>query len=107
MGEVGGNTLGLYGGVFGPRGDLILAHGYQGAFHLWKRVATETRTDQSDGLELWQPLPTLSGHFGPVQDISWEPGSGRFVVSVSSDQTVRLHAPWIRDGRKVTKVTIP
>ena len=98
---MGGNTLGLYGGVFGPQGDLILAHGYQGAFHLWKRVAAESRTDQSKELERWQPLPALSGHFGPVQDISWEPESGRFIVSVSTDQTARLHAPWIRDGKKV------
>ena len=37
MGEVGGNTLGLYGGVFGPDGNSILAHGYQGAFHHWKQ----------------------------------------------------------------------
>ena len=44
VGEVGGNTLGLYGGVFGPRGDLILAHGYQGAFHLWKRSTSSSST---------------------------------------------------------------
>ena len=44
VGEVGGNTLGLYGGVFGPRGDLILAHGYQGAFHLWKRSTRSSST---------------------------------------------------------------
>ena len=37
MGEVGGNTLGLYGGVFSHTGTRILAHGYQGAFHLWKQ----------------------------------------------------------------------
>lgn len=35
VGEVGGNTLGLYGGMFGCHGDAILAHGYQGAFHHW------------------------------------------------------------------------
>ena len=95
---MGGNTLGLYGGVFGPRGDLILAHGYQGAFHLWKRAATRSLSlsgtvDQLS--ELWEPRLTLSGHFGPVQDISWEPKDGGFLVSVSSDQTSRLHAPWI------------
>ena len=100
---MGGNTLGLYGCVFGPRGDLILAHGYQGAFHLWKRaVATkssssslpsDTSVDQLS--ELWEPQPTLSGHFGPVQDIAWEPKGGGFLISVSLDQTSRLHAPWI------------
>ena len=37
VGVLGGNTLGLYGGVFGPDGTSILAHGYQGAFHHWKQ----------------------------------------------------------------------
>ena len=107
MGEVGGNTLGLYGGIFGPRGDLILAHGYQGAFHLWKRAVakslslSDTTVDQLS--ELWEPQPTLSGHFGPVQDISWEPKDGGFLISVSLDQTSRLHAPWvIRNGKELS-----
>ena len=37
VGTVGGNTLGLFGAVFSPDGDSILAQGYQGAFHLWHR----------------------------------------------------------------------
>jgi elongator complex protein 2 len=41
VGEVGGHTLGLFGGVFGPQGRAILAHGYNGAFHLW-RNSTDT-----------------------------------------------------------------
>ena len=94
VGEVGGNTLGLYGGIFAPWGDLILAHGYQGAFHLWKKEDS-SETD----LELWRPLPTVSGHFGPVQDLSWEPTAGRFLVSVSADQTSRLHAPWVHPDK--------
>lgn len=38
VGEVGGNTLGLYGCRFGQQGTAILAHGYQGALHLWHDV---------------------------------------------------------------------
>ena len=38
VGEVGGNTLGLYGCCFGNQGQSILAHGYQGALHLWEDV---------------------------------------------------------------------
>ena len=38
VGEVGGNTLGLYGCRFGQQGTAILAHGYQGALHLWHQV---------------------------------------------------------------------
>jgi elongator complex protein 2 len=37
VGEVGGNTLGFYGGVFNPTGDKILAHSYQGSLHMWKK----------------------------------------------------------------------
>lgn len=43
------------------------------------------------------------GHFGPVLDLSWDP-QGRYFVSVSSDQTVRLHAPWVREN--VEKVCV-
>lgn len=39
VGEVGGNTLGFYGGMFGPDNCSILAHGYHGAFHIWKKNA--------------------------------------------------------------------
>lgn len=35
VGEIGGNTLGFYGSKFGPDGQSIMGHGYQGSFHLW------------------------------------------------------------------------
>jgi hypothetical protein len=38
VGEMGGNVLGFYGGLFGDDGTAILAHGYNGAFHLWKKT---------------------------------------------------------------------
>jgi len=91
VGEVGGTTLGFYGGVYSPNGHSILGHGYQGAFHLWNNVSTE-------GEERWDPGVAVSGHFGQVQDIDWDPVDGQFLVSVSSDQTTRLHAPWKQEG---------
>ncbi|XP_073239641.1 elongator complex protein 2-like [Porites lutea] len=91
VGEVGGTTLGFYGGVFSPDGHSILGHGYQGAFHLWNNVTHESESR-------WEPGVAVSGHFGPVQDIDWDPVDGQFLVSVSSDQTTRLHAAWKRDG---------
>lgn len=52
-------------------------------------------------LDHWQPTAAISGHYGPVQDIAWEPAKGDFLVSVSSDQTTRAHAPWIVDGKEI------
>ena len=37
---------------------------------------------------------TPSGHFDAAEDVSWEPKDGSFVVSVSRDQTSRLHSCW-------------
>lgn len=49
----------------------------------------------------WKSIPTISGHYGPVQDIAWEPMGGEFLLSVSSDQTTRAHAPWILDSKNI------
>ncbi|KOB52089.1 Uncharacterized protein OBRU01_26547, partial [Operophtera brumata] len=34
LGEVGGSGLGFYGSRYGPGGE-VLAHGYNGSFHIW------------------------------------------------------------------------
>ena len=83
-GEVGGNTLGLYGARFGPGGVKIAAHGYQGAIHLWERATESGR---------WKGKCVVGGHFGPVVDLTWAP-SGSYLLSVSSDQTARLWCEW-------------
>lgn len=36
-GDIGGNTLGFYGATFDSTSKYIIAHGYQGALHLWRR----------------------------------------------------------------------
>ncbi|XP_048466977.1 elongator complex protein 2 isoform X2 [Rhincodon typus] len=86
VGEVGGNTLGFYGCQFSPDGSMILAHAFHGALHLWSQ-------NKSKGE--WKPEVILSGHFGSVQDLIWDP-EGEFILSVGSDQTTRLFAPWRR-----------
>lgn len=40
------------------------------------------------------------------QDIAWDPEDGQFLMSVSSDQTTRLHAPWHREGKEVEWVLV-
>ncbi|KAJ3153042.1 Elongator subunit elp2 [Geranomyces michiganensis] len=87
LGEVGGSTLGYYGALFTPDGQLVIANGYNGAINAWSQTtATE-----------WNPCIALSGHTAAAKDIQWEP-SGKFLVSTSLDQTTRLAAPWNRDG---------
>ncbi|XP_044731551.1 probable elongator complex protein 2 [Chrysoperla carnea] len=85
VGEVGGNTLGFYGGKFSPNGNQILGYGYQGSFHLWSFNDVEST---------WNPDVIVGGHFNEVVDIAWEP-QGQFLLSVSTDQTTRLHGLWI------------
>ncbi|XP_076360831.1 elongator complex protein 2 isoform X2 [Tachypleus tridentatus] len=92
VGEVGGNTLGFYGGVFSPDGNSILAHGYHGAFHLWHY------NSESDS---WDPGVVWGGHFSAVQDLVWDP-EGEYLLSCSSDQTTRLHGPWVQESGELS-----
>ncbi|XP_032234030.2 elongator complex protein 2 [Nematostella vectensis] len=96
VGGVGGTTLGFYGGMFSPDARTVLGHSFQGAFHLWTNESSEQSNNS------WRPGVTIGGHFAPVQDICWEPREGQFLLSVSSDQTTRLHAPWRRSGHQTT-----
>ncbi|KAF9908681.1 Elongator subunit elp2 [Linnemannia zychae] len=86
VGEVGGNTIGFFGGLFGPDGRWILAYGYNGAFHIWKNEGNEIG-------DKWVPQVPASGHYAPVQDLTWDPTQS-YLVSVSLDQTARLYSPW-------------
>ncbi|KAI1308453.1 Elongator subunit elp2 [Mortierella claussenii] len=86
VGEVGGNTIGFYGGLFGPDGRWILAYGYNGAFHIWKNEGNEIG-------DRWVPQVSASGHYASVQDLTWDP-TYSYLVSVSLDQTARLFSPW-------------
>ncbi|TMW41518.1 hypothetical protein DOY81_013402, partial [Sarcophaga bullata] len=85
LGEVGGNSLGFFGGKFSRDGKSILGHSYQGGFHLWK----QSKENES----IWLPHVFVGGHFGEVRDLAWEP-QGEYLMSVSADQTTRIHAPW-------------
>ncbi len=64
----------------------MLGHSYNGSLHLWAR-----KKNAAAGFE---PKPTVSGHLRHVTDIAWDP-KGRYFVSASLDQTVRLWAPWV------------
>ncbi|XP_004935233.3 elongator complex protein 2 isoform X2 [Gallus gallus] len=94
VGEVGGNTLGFFDCQFSPDGSMIIAHAFHGAFHLWKQASVSKKE--------WTPEVVISGHFNSVEDVQWDP-EGEFIISVGSDQTTRLFAPWKRkDETEVT-----
>ncbi|XP_046816930.1 probable elongator complex protein 2 [Vespa crabro] len=87
VGEVGGNSLGFYTCKFSPDGLNILAHSYHGSFHIWQY--TNSAKD-------WIPRFAPNGHFEEVVDLCWDP-KGRFLITTSTDQTTRIHAPY-KDG---------
>ena len=48
----------------------------------------------------WKPGVIGGGHFGSVEDLIWDP-LGEFIITVSTDQTSRLHAPWVTSKEEV------
>lgn len=88
VGELSHCALGFYGGHWSPDGHSILAHGYGGSFHLWRNIGLDC--------DNWQPQNVPSGHHSVVSDIEWA-RSGKYLLSVSHDQTSRIFAPW-RNG---------
>lgn len=79
VGELGSESNGFIGGLFSPDGNSILSHSYTGAFYLWKQIKSN----------IWEPQVTITGHFGPVEQVKWDPTSN-YIISVSKDQTARL-----------------
>ncbi|XP_017133182.1 probable elongator complex protein 2 [Drosophila elegans] len=93
VGEVGGNSMGFFGGKFSADGHSIMAHSYQGGFHIWNQ--------DPERPQLWTSNVIVGGHYGEVRDLAWE-HEGAYLMSVSADQTTRLHASWLQDGRNPT-----
>ncbi|KAK8699316.1 hypothetical protein V6N13_115404 [Hibiscus sabdariffa] len=85
VGELSHCALGFYGGHWSPDAHSILAHGFGGAFHMWKNIGVSS--------DNWQPQRVPSGHFAAVTDIGWG-RCGDYILSVSHDQTTRIFAPW-------------
>jgi elongator complex protein 2 len=74
----------------------MLAYSFTGALHSWHL---------GDGGQ-WRPGVTVGGHFGPVEDLDWDP-RGRYLVTTSKDQTTRIHAPWKADSQLWHEVARP
>ena len=80
FGEIGGNTLGIFGAAW-TNDDDVLSYSFSGAFHLWQRAKDSDR---------WVPGIVPGGHQGSVCDLSWAK-DGKYLLSVSVDQTTRCH----------------
>lgn len=39
-----------------------------------------------------------TGHFDGVKSVAWGGKASEWLISVSSDETTRIHAPWVRAG---------
>ncbi|KAI8898291.1 WD40-repeat-containing domain protein [Globomyces pollinis-pini] len=93
VGEVGGTTLGFYGGIFSEDGSRVYSNGYNGAIHGWEWNSSSTSLD-------WTPLIGTSGHFASVEWCQWDP-TGSYLLSTSLDQTSRIISSW-KNGNKTT-----
>jgi len=96
VGDAGPSSLGYYTGVFSPSGESLVANGYSGSLHLWRRGAGRGEPGSA-----WEPAPCATGHVGEVTDLAWGgvrdgglPAGvlGQYLLSVSTDQTARLRA---------------
>uniref|UniRef100_A0A1A9WBK9 Elongator complex protein 2 n=1 Tax=Glossina brevipalpis TaxID=37001 RepID=A0A1A9WBK9_9MUSC len=85
LGDVGGHSLGFFGGKFSTDGCSVLGHSYEGALHLWTKLPKNEN--------LWVPQVVVGGHFDEVRDLAWD-RKGEYLITVSADQTTRIHAPW-------------
>ncbi|ESO12321.1 hypothetical protein HELRODRAFT_105279 [Helobdella robusta] len=89
LGEIGGSNLGFYGARMTRSGGRhILGHGFRGSFHLWSPSHV-----LGSSVEIMQPSMICGGHFSSVNDLCWNK-HGEYLLTVSNDQTTRLHAKW-------------
>ncbi|CAK9784057.1 WD40 repeat-like protein [Cutaneotrichosporon oleaginosum] len=88
FGAFGGRGLSFFGAVWAPRDEAVIATGWTGGVERW--------VQKGDG---WETSPGVSGHYGTVQSVAWEP-AGDYLLSTGSDQTSRIHAPCRPSGSK-------
>ena len=99
-GSVGSTLLGYQSAIIEPDGGrCMVGVAYGGSVHVWSllenvRVNGETReaAKELSTLVNWAASPGITGHFAGVTDLCWESSQGRYLLTVSNDQTCRLWA---------------
>ncbi|SCZ88370.1 BZ3500_MvSof-1268-A1-R1_Chr2-1g04366 [Microbotryum saponariae] len=85
-------NLGFFGALWGFNARTVLANGWGGSWHAWRRKEAEEGEAES-----WDPIVATTGHFGEVRCAEWEP-EGEYLMSAGHDMATRLHGPWRRKG---------
>ncbi|SGY21675.1 BQ5605_C016g08263 [Microbotryum silenes-dioicae] len=90
-------NLGFFGALWGFNARTVLANGWGGSWHAWRRKEGEEAEAES-----WDPIVATTGHFGEVRCVEWEP-EGEYLMSAGElvtrhDMATRLHGPWRRKG---------
>ncbi|KAL2118355.1 hypothetical protein VTJ04DRAFT_8015 [Mycothermus thermophilus] len=80
-----GSIGGFWTGLWSPEGTTVITLGRTGSWRRWDYDAAE---------DMWKQTFAVTGHTRSVTGISWSP-DGSYLLSTSSDQTTRLHAPWL------------
>ena len=85
-----GSTGGFWTGLWMRGGEAVTSLGRTGSWRVWNLDKEQERWTQSLG---------VSGHTKEVRGICWSK-DGSYLLSSSSDQTTRLHAPWRRGTKR-------
>lgn len=88
LGETGETNLPFLAVCLSSDERVLYSQSLKGAIHSWRLA--------EDGQ--WYPQDSITGHFEPVTDLSWE-RSGSYLLSASSDKTCRLHGISSIDGK--------
>lgn len=84
-----GSAGGFWIGLWSPESNSVACLGRTGSWRRWRYIPD---------MDSWVQIVGISGHVKSVNGIGWDP-YGEYLLSVSSDQTTRLHAEWRRDGK--------